>query len=129
MRAEDTFEGVILRELMAAEAAQDPNDPGFLTPDEIEERECENKRAYDDLLGVMSGKLITEVRKAVSDIFPNGCAAKAFSKVLTKIKEITDGQEEDLLSEFGDINALEKGEDPRELFERLENVIQNGTAS
>ena len=73
----------------------------------------------------MSGKLITEVRKAVSDIFPNGCAAKAFSEVLTKIKEITDGQQEDLLSEFGDINALEKGEDPRELFERLESVMDS----
>ena len=44
-RAEDAFEGVILRELMAAEAAQDPNDPGFLTPDEIEERERENKKS------------------------------------------------------------------------------------
>ena len=119
-RARDAFEGVILNEVVAADAAVDNTQPGFLDRDEYEERLSENRRAYDDLLGAMSGRLITEVRKAKTTVFPEGCAATGFARALKKIKEITDGEEEDLLREFSELDVLEKGDDPREHFERLE---------
>ena len=100
-RARDALEGTLLKELRLASGTTSSSDLGYLSDDDIQEREDENRRAYDDLLGVMTGSLVGVVRKAKSDMFPGGCAYTGFSDALRKIKEITDGEEEDLLREFG----------------------------
>ena len=124
-RARDALEGVLSEELRLAATTNTRGDDGYLSDDEILARESENKRAYDDLLGVMTGKLVGVVRKAKSDMFPEGCAYTGFTEALKKIKEITDGEEEDLLREFGELDVLEKGDDPKDHFERLENVMDS----
>ena len=128
-RARDALEGVLLEELRLSSTTNARGDEGYLSDDEILARESENKRAYDDLLGVMTGKLVGVVRKAKSDMFPEGCAYTGFTEALKKIKEITDGEEEDLLREFGELDVLEKGDDPKEHFEKSNfhvMIAQNG---
>ena len=42
--------------------------------------------------------------------------------MLTKIKEMTDGEEEDLVAEFNKSPHIRKSEKPRDFAERLEHI-------
>ena len=64
-------------------------------------------------------------RLAVTPRFPTGCGQTAFDAVLNKIKEITDGEEEDLVAEFYESLCIRKTENPRDFAERLEHIAES----
>ena len=45
--------------------------------------------------------------------------------MLNKIKEITDGEEEDLVAEFNESLHIRKSENPRDFAERLEHIAES----
>ena len=69
----------------------------LLTDQEVERLMPENNRACTDLSKLLPSELNKIVRLATTPRFPAGCGKTAFDAVLTKIKELTDGKEEDLV--------------------------------
>ena len=65
------------------------------------------------------------VRLATTPRFPTGCGKTAFNAVLTKIKELTDGEKEDLVAEFNKSVKIGKSENPRRFAERLEHIAES----
>ena len=126
-RARDVFEGLVNQELELEDnqnailAGQQP----LLTDQEVERLEEENGRAHVDFSKLLPSELKRIVRLATTPRFPNGCGKTAFDAVLTNIKELTDGEEEDLVTEFKKIIHIEKSENPRKFAERLEHMAES----
>ena len=57
--------------------------------------------------------------------FPTGCGKTAFDALLTEIKEITNGEEEDLKAEFNECTKIRKHENPKRVEERLEHTAES----
>ena len=74
---------------------------------------------------LLPSELKKVVRLAVTPRFPTGCGKTAFEAVLTKIKELTDGEEEDLVADFNESVKIGKNENPRRFAERLEHMVES----
>ena len=72
----------------------------LLTHQEVERLRAKNNRACADFSKLSPSELKRIVRLATTQRFPTGCGKTAFDAVLTEIKEITDGEKEDLTAEF-----------------------------
>ena len=90
---------------------------------ESNRNEAVNNRACADFAKLSPSALKRVARLAVTPRFPTGCGQTAFNAVLTKIKEMTDGEEEDLVAEFNKSLHIRKSDDPRDFAERLELLI------
>ena len=98
-RARDAFEGTLNQELEDNVQAILRGEQPLLTDQEVESR-AENDRAHADFSELLPSELKRISRLATAPRFPTGCGKTAFDVVLTKIKEITDGEEEDLVAKF-----------------------------
>ena len=96
-----------------------------MTDQEVERLEAENSRAYADFSKLLPSELKRIVRLATTPRFPNGCGKTTLDAVLTKIKELTDGEEEDLVAEFNKSIHIKKSENPRKFAERLECTAES----
>ena len=97
----------------------------LLTDHEVVRLEAENGRAHADFSKLLSSELKRIVRLATTPGFPNGCGKTAFDAVLTKIKELTDGEEEDPVAEFNKSIHIKKSENPRKFAQRLEHTAES----
>ena len=124
-RARDVFKGSVNQELednhQAILAGQHP----LLTHQEEERLRAENNRAHSDFSKSLPSELKRIVRLATTPRFPTGYGKTAFDAVLTKIKELTDGEEEDLVAEFNKSIHIAKTENPRKFAERLEHMAES----
>ena len=65
------------------------------------------------------------MRLATTPRFLTGCGKTAVNAVLTKIKELTDGEEKDLVAEFNKSVKIGISENPRKFAERLEHIAES----
>ena len=83
----------------------------------------ENKRAVDDLCNCLPyGRLSKCVVNARSDVFPDGCAATAWSKLEAEITEITNTELETLKNEFESLTEIPLKKNPKETIREMENL-------
>ena len=124
-RAKDVFEGLVNSEMDRNEAVILAGNAALLTDQDMEKLEAENNRACADFAKLLPSGLKRVARLAVTPRFPRGCGQTAFYVVLTKIKETTDGEEEDLVAKFNKSLYIRKSENPRDFAERLEHIAES----
>ena len=112
-RARDVFEGLVDQELGDNAQVMLSGQQPLLTDQEVERLRVKNNRACVDLSKLFPSELKKIVRLATTPRFPTRCGKTAFNAVLTKIKELTDGEEEDLVAEFNESVKIGKSENPR----------------
>ena len=101
------------------------DNPALLSDQDTEQLRAENNRAHADFAKLPPSALKRVARLAVTPRFPTGCGQTAFDVALNKIKEMTDGEEEDLVAEFNESLHIRKSENPRDFAERLEHIAES----